>query len=493
MSYPLIYEINTRCWLHDLSVACGTRCTLDQVPDAELARWHQLGFTHIWLMGIWSVGAHSRRFCQKQDALVRAGTDLFLDSHAHELAGSPFAIAGYRVSRVVGGAEALARFRRRLADRGLGLLLDFIPNHTGLDHPWLAENPGLYVSHPKRRPGTFPLIGAQGKRWIAHGRDPFFPPWGDTAQLDYRNPATRAAVIGELQSVLSHCDGVRCDLAMLVLNEVFARTWAGFPTVHETSALEFWSEAMASVRRAHPGALLLAEVYWDMEVRLQDLGFDFTYDKPLYDGLVSAEVGAVRQHLGALVPGCLARGVHFLENHDEVRIASVLAGPEHRAAALLTLGLPGARLLHEGQLTGATRTVPVQFQRRPPEPPEHEITSFYQHLLEALRTTAVGLGRGELLPPKPAWPGNPTQADFVLVQWQKEPADFDLVVVNWANHPSQCYAPLTVADLAERNWRMVDLLGDQAYERRGDDLARDGLYLDVPARGAQLFHFSPIA
>ena len=493
MSYPLVYELNTRCWLHDLSVACGKRCILDQVSDAELARWQQQGITHVWLMGIWSVGTHSRRFSQQQPQLLRAGADLFMDFQVQDLDGSPFAIAGYRVSHRVGGSDALARFRERLAGHGLGLILDFIPNHTGLDHAWLAENPGLYVSSAEKAPGTFPLISGEGKRWIAHGRDPFFPPWSDTAQLDYRNQATRSAVIGELQSVLNQCDGVRCDLAMLVLNEVFARTWADFPSAQEMPGSEFWAEAIAAVRQSHPHALLVAEAYWDLEPRLLELGFDFTYDKRLYDYLVARHPFTVQKHLGSVSPEFLAHSVHFLENHDELRIASVLAGPEHRAAALLTLGLPGARLLHEGQLTGATRALPVQFQRRPAEPPDTEIAGFYQRLLEALPTTAVGRGGGELLKARPAWPDNSTHTNFVLIQWRKDSVAFDLVVVNLAEHPSQCYASLAAPGLAEHNWSMVDLLGEQTYERRGDDLAREGLYLDLRPHGTQLFHFSPIA
>ena len=112
--------------------------------------------------------------------------------------------------------------------------------------------------------------------------------------------------------------------------------------------------------------------------------------------------------------------------------------------------------------------------------------------MKTLSGTAVGQGRGELSRPRAAWPGNPTAQDFVIVQWQKQAPEFDLVVVNLALHRSQCYAPLSLERLAVHNWSMKDLLGQECYKRSGDDLQNQGLYLDLPPHGAQLFHFEPI-
>ena len=158
-------------------------------------------------------------------------------------------------------------------------------------------------------------------------------------------------------------------------------------------------------------------------------------------------------------PEVVAASAHFLENHDEPRIASILSPAEHRAAALLILGLPGMRFLYDGQLGGARRKVPVQLARCASEPVQAEIQNLYQQLLAALPGTAVGQGRGELLEPRAAWPDNPTARNFVVVQWQKSAPEFDLVVVNLAPHRSQCYAPLTVQHLTAHNWAMKDLLG----------------------------------
>jgi hypothetical protein len=78
------------------------------------------------------------------------------------------------------------------------------------------------------------------------------------------------------------------------------------------------------------------------------------------------------------------------------------------------------------------------------------------------------------------------------MQWQLQPQEFVVVAVNLALHRGQCYAPLCVPGLAGFNWSMRDLLGPETYVRAGSDLAEQGLYLDLPGHGAQLFHFTPV-
>jgi hypothetical protein len=278
-----------------------------------------------------------------------------------------------------------------------------------------------------------------------------------------------------------------------VLNKVFARTWERFPiTDHESPTSEFWAAAIPAIKQGHPDFVLLAEAYWGLEAELQALGFDYTYDKTLYDGLVSRDAGGVQRHLIGMAAQAVTGSAHFLENHDEPRIASLLSPAEHGAAALLILGLPGMRFLHDGQLSGARVKFPVQLARRPEESRQAGIADIYQRLLTTLSGTAVGQGKGQLSKPRAAWSGNFTSQNFVIVQWQRQAPAFDLVVVNLAPHRSQCYAPLSLAGLAAHNWAMTDLLGQERYKRSGDDLENQGLYLDLPAHGAQLFHFEPI-
>jgi hypothetical protein len=287
-------------------------------------------------------------------------------------------------------------------------------------------------------------------------------------------------------------------MAMLLLNEVFARTWARFPPgrasvpASPTPPSEFWAKAISTVRQTRPGFLFLAEAYWGLETRLQELGFDYTYDKTLYDCIISRDAAAVQRHLLSLSPPSLAASAHFLENHDEPRIASLLSPAEHRAATLLVLGLPGMRLLHEGQLTGALRKTPIQLLRRFDEPANPEVERMYGTLLTTLAKSSVGQGIAELLVPRPAWAGNPTAQDFVIVQWKAGPPEFDVVVVNLAPHRSQCYAPVRIPALSVQEWSLTDLLGDEHYLRSSVELQDRGLYLDVGPHAAQLFHFAPL-
>jgi hypothetical protein len=188
----------------------------------------------------------------------------------------------------------------------------------------------------------------------------------------------------------------------------------------------------------------------------------------------------------------LAAGAHFLENHDEPRIASLLPLSEHRAAVVVTLSLPGMRFLHDGQLGGALRRVPVQLARQAVEPVRPAINSMYEQILSAQASSSVGRGSAELLRPNSAWADNPTEKNFVIIQWRTQPPDFDLVVVNLAPHRSQCYAPLSVPDLSVCDWNLRDVLGTERFVRHGEELKSKGLYLDLPAHGSQLFHFQPV-
>lgn len=491
MAHPVLFEINTRCWLGALREKYSSPVTLANVPDEEFATWQRLGFTHIWLMGIWSTGPRARAQALAHRGLRQAYAQALPDWTEADVAGSPYAISEYEVPQNLGGAAGLDQFRHKLESRKLKLLLDFVPNHLGLDHPWVAQRPELFVQCPAGSPETFCQETLAGPRYIAHGKDPYFSAWTDTAQLDYRRADTRLAMRGLLESVAQRCDGVRCDMAMLLLNDVFAKTWARFPVPGSEPATEFWAEAISAVKKRFPDFIFLAEAYWGTESRLQGLGFDFTYDKTLYDKLMSRDAAGVQRHLLGQPPELLAASAYFLENHDEPRVASLLSLAEQRASALLVLGLPGMRFLHEGQLAGYLRRVPVQLARRAAEPVHAEIQGMYQQLLAAVVSSAVGRGTFQLLSPRAAWVDNPTAQNFVLIQWCAAGPDFDLVIVNLAPHRSQCYAPLKLPDGSVRDWAMRDTLGTERFVRSGQELQRQGLYLDLPAHGAQIFHFEP--
>ena len=193
MRHPLLYQINTRCWLARCRAETGRAITLASVPESELEAWSRWGFTHIWLMGVWTTGPCARALALSEPHQRRVYDEILPGWQPEDVDGSPYAIAQYQVAPALGGDEALAAFRRRLHARSIRLILDFVPNHLGLDHAWVRRCPDHFVQGAGSRPGTFPAETEVGPRWLAHGKDPYFAPWADTVQLDYRLAPTRAA------------------------------------------------------------------------------------------------------------------------------------------------------------------------------------------------------------------------------------------------------------------------------------------------------------
>ncbi len=486
-AHPLLYQLNTRVWLTELSRTIGKPATLDDIPDGELDRLAQMGFDWVWFLSVWQTGAAGQRVSRANHEWRREFQETLPDLREEDIAGSGFAITGYRVHQALGGETALARLRKRLSKRGLKLLLDFVPNHTGLDHPWVEDHPEFYVAGTEpdlaRAPQNYTWAKRkQGDLLLAYGRDPYFSGWPDTLQLDYRNPATQEAMIGELQKIAGQCDGVRCDMAMLVLPEVFERTWGG-------QAEPFWPKAIQRVREKSPGFCFMAEVYWDMEWTLQQQGFDYTYDKRLYDRLREGHARPVRDHLRADL-GYQSKMARFLENHDEPRAVATFAPGMHEAAAIITFLSPGLRFFHQGQFEGRRKRISPHLVRAPKEPIDEVLRWFYDRLLAVLRQPAVRNGQWRLLDCVPTWEGNWTWNCFLAFLWQGLDGERLLVTVNYADNQSQCFVHLPFPDLAGRTVRLKDQMGDACYERDGHELLSRGLYLDVPAWSYHVFELA---
>ncbi|MGZ8938424.1 MAG: alpha-amylase family glycosyl hydrolase, partial [Limisphaerales bacterium] len=317
MSAAILYEVNTRVWLRELSEKEGRNVTLADIPESEIARWSSLGFTHIWLMGVWQVGSKAREIALR---LWREHWSKQIDSREEDVQGSPFAIEEYAVDARIGDALSLLMLKERLGRAGLRLILDFVPNHLGIDSTEPVRFPARFVYAKDSQPGTFLAEARFGPRYFAHGRDPHFEPWSDTVQLDYRVMETHEAMRSVAQTISMYGDGLRCDMAMLLLPEIFAETWKSFPSpaAHQTHA-DFWRKTIAAVRQLQPQVQLIAEVYWDREEQLQELGFDYTYNKRVCDYLVRGQEAELIEYLRGRSVGYLSRSVHFLENHDEAR------------------------------------------------------------------------------------------------------------------------------------------------------------------------------
>ena len=492
-AHPLLYQFNTRVLLHELATRLHRPATLDDIADRTLDHIAESGFALVWPLGVWRTSPASRAVSLADAALRREAQAALPDLDDTDIVGSPFAISAYEVRPEWGGNQALQRLRERLSRRGLRLLLDFVPNHTGLEHVWLEEHPEYYVHGTAddlaREPRNYTRVRSRGRDLVlAHGRDPYFPGWPDTLQLDYRHAGLRAAMRQQLARVSSMCDAVRCDMAMLLQPDVFARTWHDRPPPADGSTpvqAPFWSEAIAAVRKLQPGFVFMAEVYWGREWELQQEGFDYTYDKELYDRLRAGLGHHAREHLLA-DPLYQTRSARFLENHDEPRAAAVFPLEIHRAAAVVTFLVPGLRFIHEGQLEGRKVRVSMHVGRRPEEAPDPEVQDFYARLLACLRRREVHDGQWSLWACRPAWEGNQSHLDMIVMSWVLGERRL-LAAVNYAPHGGQCYVTLDLPDLAGRQFALSDLMGSACYERDGTGLRTNGLYLDLPAWGSNVF------
>jgi hypothetical protein len=377
--FPLVYEINTRVWLKELSIRHGRIITLDEVPEEELHILLEGKFTMVWLMGVWKPSRYSAAIAASHRGLRTDFLDHLKDLHPEDIVGSPYAIPAYEVSEALGGHDSLVAFRKRLAEMGIKLMLDFVPNHMALDNRWLPEHPEMFISISKHEQCHDPASCFEYTRgkYLAHGKDPYFPPWTDTLQLNYANPATHEMMIHNLSHISDLCDAVRCDVAMLILKDVFNTTWGD---LGGKMSEEFWPKAIETIRKKHPKFIFLAESYWNREWDLQQMGFDFTYDKPFYDYLGSSPVNVqkLRGHLLADW-SYQKRLCRFIENHDEVR-ASEQFGPNHAVAALVMLTSPGMNLIHQGQMLGLKKKIPVQLIRHSREPSHKTLQQLYIRL-----------------------------------------------------------------------------------------------------------------
>ena len=221
--------MNTRVTLSGLSRKLGKHATLDDFPDSELVRLAGEGFDWIWFLGVWQTGPAGRKVSLSHEEWQAEYRQLLPDFQEEDVCGSCFAIRDYSAHVDFGGDAALGRLRDRVHSHGMRLLLDFVPNHTAPDHPWVQEHPEFYIHGNEellaREPQNYARVTTpNGEVILAFGRDPYFDGWPDTFQLNYAEPSLQEEQARVLEKIATLCDGVRCDMAMLVLPDVFERT-----------------------------------------------------------------------------------------------------------------------------------------------------------------------------------------------------------------------------------------------------------------------------
>lgn len=480
--YPAIYEINTWVWLSDLSEKHGKQVNLGTVPSSEWDAIEKYGFDAVWLMGVWERSPAGIAIANANEGLIADFRRALPDFRTEDNVGSPYCVRQYSVDRHLGGPSGLAAARQQLARRGMKLLLDLVPNHVAPDHPWAREHPEYFVqgSADDLRNDPSGFLDSNGAV-LARGRDPFFPPWPDVLQLNAFDPGLRKAAIETIDSIAKQCDGIRCDMAMLLLNAIFERTWGRL--VGQRPPTEYWTDVIFETRRAHRDFIFIAEAYWDLEWELQQKGFDFCYDKRLYDRLEHENAESARLHLCA-APDYQDKLLRFIENHDEPRAAATFSPEKERAAAVTTSTVPGARLFHEGQFEGRKIRVPVFLGRRPEEPADPELQNFYRRLLAALANPIVHEGKWSLCE-RSGWPDNQSFQNLVAWKWTRG-VERNLIVVNLSGVPAQ--ARIHVGDdFSGGSWNLTDAISGISYERGSDEMVAQGLYVELEPWQCQIF------
>jgi len=396
---------STWVWLAQLSRFYGRHIRyVSDVPDEELAALARRGINTLWLIGIWERSRASKtikQLCGNQDAVASA-----------------YSLFDYRIADDLGGEHAYINLRDRAYRHGIRLASDMVPNHMGIDSPWVAEHPEWFISRGESPYPAYSFNGpdlsadsrveiriddhyytqsdaavvfqrrdkATGEvRYIYHGNDGTSFPWNDTAQLDYLNPAVREQVIQTILHVARLFPVIRFDAAMTLAKRHFHRLW--FPGPGSSGAIpsraeygmsqaefdrnmphEFWREVVDRVAAEVPGTLLLAEAFWLMEgYFVRTLGMHRVYNSAfmvMTRDEDNAKYRSVIKNTLEFDPDIMKRYVNFMSNPDErTAIDQFGKGDKAFGVTVMMATLPGLPMFGHGQIEGFTEKYGMEYQR----------------------------------------------------------------------------------------------------------------------------------
>ena len=317
LNNSVLLQIHTRIWVNEIRSKIAPEnkhFTLDDIPVSEWQAFKKQGFDIIYLLGVWEVDTLTEDIFKKKN-LQHEFDEVLSDWSWEDTCGSPFSIRKYEINPALGNENTLKNLKNVLNGIGLELVLDFVPNHFGLTTEYIAI-PNLFMEEKNFSTSTRDYevyTTSQGKKAIYHGKDPYFPPWEDTLQLDYSSKITKEFMKNQLLVIAEVCDGVRCDMAMLMVNRIIQQSWGS--KMHEQLITEFWSDTINDVKSKNPNFTFIAEVYWDMEEEMLNLGFDYCYDKKLFVALRDRNYGYL-EYILSKNQHFQNTTVRFLDNHD---------------------------------------------------------------------------------------------------------------------------------------------------------------------------------
>lgn len=481
-----IYEINTRVWVKRFAQNNNNPKLLD-VPDDYWKSLVDKGIKYIWLMGIWKTVPEIIEKTCFTDGLIHEYNLALPDWKPEDVIGSPYAIDNYTINESLASTNEFIQLKQNLNKLGLKIILDFVSNHFSAESSLLSTNPEIFLegdenllSSEKRT-----YFKAKNEKIYAHGKDPYFQAWQDTIQVNYFSPVAQQFMIDSLIDLTKLCDGVRCDMAMLPMHNVFQKTWNAHTMLVnlDINENEFWYNAINQTKNVKSDFLFIAEAYWDLEWQLQQIGFDFTYDKKLLDRLEFSNAEHVAGHLNA-EQSYQKKSLRFIENHDENRAIIAFGVEKSKTAAIVVATIQGNTLFHDGQFEGKTVRLPVQLGREPIEELENSIVKFYDKLLSIIKHPVFIDGEWSLLNTIQLHKDY-TNRNVLTWQWNLN-NDKRIVVVNFSDSDVYCRIKFDI-DTSSDKVILHDLLNEQEYERNVEEILDDGLFIHLGAYMSHIF------
>ena len=487
--YPSIYQLSTRPYLYDLSKKYGkTIRALRDIPESEFQDYKSKKFDFVWFMGVWQVGPYGVQHDRTKPSLVENFRRLLPDYTSEDAIGSPYSITDYVCNKELcpNGDSDLLWLKKKLNSLGIRLMLDFIPNHFALDSPLVKEDINYFIRAPK---GSHPPYDANRyfSNGVAYGNMQYSSPWTDVGQLNYFNPKTRNLMKQRIRSAARFADGLRCDMAYIMLNDYFYGTWNkelnswGWSKPSE----EFWKSAIREAKNAYPNLVFLAEVYGDQFKTLLNLGFDYTYDKELLDRYRNGHLDNIRGWI-QYTNQYSKHLCRFIENHDDNRAVSMFGGNIKRTdiTALATYTLPGMKFYFQDQWYGYRNKLDVHLRRSKAESKSIEAMGFYKIMFNFINDNIFRNGDFTYLNAS-----GDTAWRLIAYRWRDNMSNNKmLVVINYSDQTGS--GRVKISDISGSGTiKLKEILSGVTYERNRDELRNNGLFVIINDFSAQIFKY----
>lgn len=326
----------------------------------------------IWLMGVWKNSPSSQKIARSMPELQPGYQSVKSNFEPKDVYGSPYSIYDYVPDPLISESNHLTEIHNWFASKNKKLILDFVPNHMAIDSPLVSKYPDYFLKADSNKEDKNTFLHPNGFRYC-YGKDPYFDGWTDTIQWDFSNPEVETYHTQLLRKIAEQCDGVRCDMAMLPLPEVFEKT-------HGKKSVYDWERVIRTIKKEFPEFRFYAEVYWGLEVTLRNQGFDATYDKSLYDALHNKDL---HQTYDLISKNSELHSIRFLENHDEGR-AEITFGDNAKTYFSLLSASPCTILFYDGQELGLTKKIPVQIIGIDEEKENQRTKEFYTRIFSVI-------------------------------------------------------------------------------------------------------------